>query len=137
MESIDFVKNNKDTDFTETVETTFNILRWKYGPYAARISNIFQMIKDSFGIEDFEILDPRICNNGMLDSYLMDRQVDWMSGKDVNFKDVYNKILEIGDFTKLEKDLFESGKIEERLWAIYLVVCNPGIENINNLKNNK
>lgn len=128
------IKNNKDTDFTPTVEVTFELLRWKYGSYAARISNIFQMIKDVYDIDDFEILDPRVINNGELDSYLMDRQIDWMAGKDIDFEEVYNKILEVGDFTKSERDLFEGGKIEERLWAIYLAVCNPGIDNLNNLK---
>ena len=80
------------------------------------------------------MLDPRVINNGVLDSYLMDRQVDWMSGKEINFNEIYNKILEVGEFSKTERDLFESGKIEERLWAIYLLVCNPGIDNLNKLK---
>lgn len=128
------IKSNKDIDFTPTTESTFNLLRWKYGAYAARISNIFQLLKDAFGIEEYEMLDPRVINNGVLDSYLMDRQVDWMSGKEINFNEIYNKILEVGEFSKTERDLFESGKIEERLWAIYLLVCNPGIDNLNKLK---
>lgn len=131
---MEFIKNNRDMDFTPAVESTFNLLRIKYGSYAVRVSNIFQLLKDIFGLNDYEMLDPRIINNGILDSYLMDKQIDWMSGKDVDFSEMYKEITNIGDFSKSERDLFEGGKIEEVLWAIYLTVCNPGIDNINNLK---
>lgn len=130
------IKNNKDTDFTPTVESTFNLLNWMYGSYSIRVNNIFQLIKSSYGIDEFEIFDPRYCNNGVLESYLIDKQIDWIEGKDVNFEEIYNKLLELGDFSKSERIIFENGNIEERLWAIYLLACNPGIDNLNNLKNN-
>ena len=32
-----------------------------------------------------------------------------------------------GDFTEMEKLLFESGNMQERLWAIYLYLIDPNM----------
>lgn len=123
------VKNKNDKDFTEITKVVYNQLREKYGNYGARISDMFQLLKDAFGISEFELLNTKLINNGAFESYLMDRQVDWMQGKDIDFGDIYEAILTAGDFTKTERDLFEMGKVEERLWAIYLLICNPELGN--------
>lgn len=122
-------KNNKD--YTETVKVVFNNLRKIHKNYSSRITDIFQLIKEAFGLSEFDELDERFCNNGPFLSYLIDKQIDWMNGKDINFEEIYKSILSAGEFSKKEKDLFKLGKIEERLWAIFLLVCNSQIEQLN------
>lgn len=125
------IKNKNCTDYTGIVISVYKILSLKYG-YTVRISDIFQLLKDSFGIKDFEIFDPMYCNIGQFESYLINELIDWQKGLDVDFSDIYRAILTIGDFTESEKDMFRYGNIEERLWAIYLVVSNPMNESILN-----
>lgn len=117
-------KSKYDKDYTDTVKSIHQLLSSKYG-YTARISNIFELIKDSFGLKEFEILDTKLCNNGLLESFLIDKQKEWLEGKQVNFSDIYEAVLREGDFTASEKLLFNTGNIEERLWAIFLTICSP------------
>lgn len=117
-------KSKYDRDYTDTVKAVHQLLSSKYG-YTARISNIFELLKESFGLKEFEILDTRTCNNGLLESFLIDKQKDWLDGKKVNFSDIYEAILKEGDFTISEKLLFNTGNVEERLWAIFLTICSP------------
>lgn len=124
IKSRSFKKTKKDEDFTGTVKAVYSLLSMKYG-YTARISDMFLLLKEAFGLQEFELLDPRLCENGQFESYLIDRLIDWQAGKEIDFSDIYRAILEVGDFTGTEKEMFYTGDIEERLWAIYLVVCEP------------
>ena len=121
-----FVKNKNNTDYTDTVKAVYNILSEKY-KYMIRITLIFELLKDAFGFKEFDLLDLRLCNNNLIESYLIDRQLDWQNGKDVNFTEIYEVILKEGEFSNTEKLLFKTGNIEERLWAIFLAICSPGI----------
>lgn len=132
-ESTELIKSKEDTDFTDIVKNTFIKLYTKYG-VSARITDIFNLIKDAFDFNDFDLLDFNISCNSELESYLIDRQIDWQKGKKINFNNIYKNLLNKGDFSKKEKILFETGKIEERLWAIFLLICNSDM--MNNLINN-
>ena len=118
------IKNKFNTDYSDITKSVYYALSGKY-KYTIRISLIFNLLKDAFGIKEFDLLDPSICNNGFLESYLIDRQIDWMEGKDINFTEIYQVLLKEGDFSGSEKLLFETGKIEERLWAIFLAISSP------------
>lgn len=131
INSRSFIKNKNCKDYTGIVISVYKTLSLKYG-YTVRISDIFQLIKDSFGINDFEIFDPLYCNIGQFESYLMNGLIDWQKGLNIDFSDIYRAILTVGDFTETEKDMFKYGNIEERLWAIYLVISNPMNEDILN-----
>lgn len=121
------VKNKENTDYTDATRLTYHIINDTYG-YTARIVNIWEFLKLALQIDEFEILTPKNYNNAPFETYLMDRQIDWMEGKDVDFGEVYRKILETGDFTRGEKRLMSEYKIEEILWGIYLAVCNPELK---------
>lgn len=123
-----FIKNKNSNDFTETCKAVYHIVNSKYG-YTARITDIFEMLKIAFGITEWGALDYRLMRNGQIQSYLMDRQQDWMSGKDVDFTDMYNALVTSGDFLGSEKRIFELGLVEERLWGIMLAICDPANEN--------
>lgn len=121
-----FVRNKYSTDYTDTVKAVYNILSEKY-KYTIRITLIFELLKDAFGLKEFDLLDPRLCNNGLLESYLIDKQLDWQNGKEVNFSEISEIILKEGEFSGSEKLLFKTGNIEERLWAIFLAICSPEV----------
>mgnify|MGYP003294618066 CR=1 FL=1 len=123
------IKNKNSNDYTDTVRYVYYIISKKYG-YTARISEIWELLRDSFGIKEFELLEPRLITNGSFESYLIDRVIDWQNGKEVNFTDIYKAILEVGDFTGTELLMFDSGNTEERLWGIFLSICTPGLEKL-------
>ena len=45
-------------------------------------------------------------------------------GDEVNFTDIYDAILKVGDFTQSEKLTLDSCNIEERLLGIFLALSN-------------
>lgn len=118
------IKNKKDIDYTEVVKNTYNLVRSTLG-YTARIINIWDILKLTLGIDEFEILMPEMYNNASFESYLVNKQIDWMEGRDVDFHEIYEAILTVGDFTSEEKRLMINRKLEEILWGIFLAICNP------------
>ena len=118
------VKNKNDNDYTEIVKSVYHLLSNEFG-YLARISDIWLLLARSFNLQKLELIDTTQYQNGEFESYLIDRLIDWKNGKDVNFTEISDAIKLVGDFTSDEKLMFEHGKIDERLWAIYLVICDP------------
>lgn len=118
------IKNKEDIDYTEIVKNTYSLVRSTLG-YTARIINIWDILKLTLGIDEFEILMPEMYNNASFESYLVNKQIDWMEGRDVDFHEIYEAILTVGDFTSEEKRLMINRKLEEILWGIFLAICNP------------
>lgn len=118
------IKNKEDIDYTEIVKNTYSLVRSTLG-YTARIINIWDILKLTLGIDEFEILMPEMYNNASFESYLVNKQVDWMEGRDVDFHEIYEAVLTVGDFTSEEKRLMINRKLEEILWGIFLAICNP------------
>lgn len=123
----DLITNKFNTNYTDIVKQTYLFLRDRY-KYSARVSDIWRYLLEIYGKEEYDALDYEYVQNGTLTSWLIDRQVDWQNGEDVNFSEIYRALQAAGDLTGSEKLLFESGGIEERLWAIYLVVTAPELE---------
>lgn len=122
-----FIKTINDTDYTQTVQYVYLKLIDKYRNIA-RISDIFTLLRDAFDIDDWVALDPNILQNGTLESYLIDRQIEWMNGNPIDFNDIYQALLTAGDFVTSEIKIFEQGNIRERLWAIFLVITRPDLK---------
>lgn len=122
-----FIKTINDTDYTQTVQYVYLKLIDKYRNIA-RISDIFTLLRDAFDIDDWVALDPNILQNGTLESYLIDRQIEWMNGNPIDFYDIYQALLTAGDFVASEIKIFEQGNIRERLWAIFLVITRPDLK---------
>lgn len=120
----DYIKTKNDTDYTEIMISVYNLLSEKY-KYSARITDIYNLLKDSFGLLEFDLLDFEKINGIELESWIIDRFVDWKRGNPVNFTEIYRYLLESSDFSDMEKDLFENGFVEERLWAIFKLVDTP------------
>lgn len=125
-------RNKKDlSNLSDITKTVYILLRNKYG-YTLRISNFWKLLTDSVGINEFELINFRELVNGEIETFLMDYQIKWMNGEDVDFFDIVDMILRVGDFTRSEKELFESGNMEDRVFGIYLSICNPELEEIIN-----
>ena len=118
------IKTKDDTDYTDTVKRTFYLIKEDFG-YTARLSNIWTLLLRPLGLDEFEILTPELYNNDSFLSFLIDKQQDWMEGKEVNFNEIYEALLTVGDFTQKEKFLMEKAGIEEILWGIFIEICDP------------
>lgn len=124
VNSGNLIKTKNDNVFPSTVVNIFNILRNKYG-YTIRISMILQIIKEVFlgnMLDDFLLIDTRTVNNYVIESYLIDRYIDWGKGKEVNFSEIYIELCKAYPFSEKEKLLFEEINIEEKLWAFFLAL---------------
>jgi len=126
MEKQHLIKNEKSTDFTDLTRMTYHTIKAIFS-YRARITQIIEMLRVSFGIDEFQIYDPRLMRNGEFNSYLLDFQQDFMAGKDVDFTELYEAIIKAGDFLSSERRLFELGNVEERLWGILLAIRDQEI----------
>lgn len=120
------IKSKNDTDYPEYIKSICSLLRDKYG-YAARITDIWDMLLTVFSLNEFDLLDYKFNQNGKFYSYLLDQCILWRKGESVDFRDIYDAILVNGDFTKSEKMLFEGSDILDILWAIFITVNNPEI----------
>lgn len=120
-----FIKTREDTDYTQTTVAVYQILSKKYG-YTARITDIFNLLKDSFSIEEFLNIDYKEIRNMEIESWLINKYCDWLGDKPVDFVKIYNELEKAGDFSISEKKKFHDGLVEERLWAIFMVIDGPG-----------
>ncbi len=121
------VKNRNDNDYTEIVKSVYHLLSIEFR-YSAKITDIWLLVARSFNIPKLELIDPGQYMNGQFESYLIDRFIEFRDGKDVNFTDIAEAVEIVGDFTIEEKLMFMHGKLDERLWAIYLIILDPDMK---------
>lgn len=121
------VKNRNDNDYTEIVKSVYHLLSIEF-KYSAKITDIWLLVARSFNIPKLELIDPGQYMNGQFESYLIDRFIEFRDGKDVNFTDIAEAVEIVGDFTIEEKLMFMHGKLDERLWAIYLIILDPDMK---------
>ena len=98
----------------------------RYG-FSARISDFWTYLKLALGIDDFKTLDFRDIENDKFLSYLINNQIDWQNGKDIDLTEIKKAILTVsGDgLQSLEKIMIDSDTTEDIIWAIYLAICDP------------
>lgn len=117
------IKNKESNDFSSSAALVCNLIVEKYG-YTARITRIWELLQDALAIQEFELLDYREVKPEF-ESYLIDRLIDWNTGKDVDFSLIKEAILLAGEFTGKEILLLRQDDIEDRLWGIFLAISNP------------
>ena len=115
-----------DEEIPERVTFIWHLLSNKY-KYTARLSSFWEMLAETYGKKEFEILDFNTIQNGPFESYLIDEMIRWQHGEDIDFSTIASSVIETGDFTAAEKFLMtgEENDLEMRLWAIYLTVSRP------------
>lgn len=130
---------NKDTpeeNIPEATKYIFNDLKQKF-EYSARISDLIMLLAHIYR-RNFELFDPKTWNDARFLSHLMDLQIDFMQGQDIDLAELHRDLLQAFDWTSSEKKLFISDQtlIEERLWAIFLVISFPSHPEFNLYNNN-
>jgi len=125
--------NKNKADYSVPAILVNNEIVRKYG-YTARITRFWEFLADAILIPKFEILDLTTIHPDF-ESYIVDRYIDWVNGKDIELKEIQEAILVAGDFTQNEKLLLKDKEIEDKLWGIFLAVSNPDRIIENNLKN--
>lgn len=106
----------------------FNLLKDKYR-YTGRISNFPVFLKDIFDIKEFEFFDPYTWNGAEFLSYLMDKQIAYQKGQEIDLAQLHQDILKVFDFNRKEKRMFIEESLEKRLWAIFIFLDDPGKDN--------
>lgn len=127
-------KTTKDCkDFPGTTRKTYIVLNSRFGNNI-RVSDIFELWRLAFRIDEFTLLDERMIQNGEFQAYVMDKIIAWNRGEEIDMNEIYQKILETGEFSQTELRIFESGEPEYRIWAIILAITDPN--NTNNITYN-
>ena len=119
MKEEHFIKTKSDKDYSFITRAVYHQILRKFGA-TARITNLMDMLKYTYEINEWLLYDPKNLQSAMFTSYLIDRMIDFKDGTEI-----YETILKEGDFLNSEKRVFEIGNIEERLWAIFLAVDDP------------
>ena len=118
------IKNVKDTDYTDLVRKTYHLVVDNYG-YSIRITRLIELLETALGSLKFRIIDHKLMRGSEFESHLLDVQYDFINGKDIDFNELYNYLVENADFLESEKRIMRLGKIEEILWGILLAVIDP------------
>ena len=118
------IKNVKDTDYTDLVRKTYHLVVDSYG-YSIRITRLVELLETALGNLKFRIIDHKLMRGSEFESHLLDVQYDFINGKDIDFNELYNYLVENADFLESEKRIMRLGKIEEVLWGILLAVIDP------------
>ena len=116
------VKNDLN-NLPDTAKNVYDRLKEKYG-ITARATRMFEMLKYAFQVDEWVALDERLVTNGPFEAYIIDRAYEFINEQEIETRDIYDAILKAGDFVQSEKRMFESGHIDEVIWAIFLAITN-------------
>ncbi len=131
-----YISKNQERELGENlpIETkySFNLLKQKHG-YTGRMSEFVQYLMEIFGIKEFEFFDSYTWNKAEFLSYLLDKQIEYQSGKILDMSQLHKDILVAYNFTRKEKRMFIEENIEKRLWGLFIYLSEPGKDLYNNL----
>jgi len=112
---------------------TYNKIKDKFGNNI-KVSDFPLLLSEAYG-KKFDLFDKYTWNKAEFISYLVDRVLEFKSGKSLDLSQIHTDVLTAYDFTKEEKRTFLEKSIEEVLWAIFLLLNNPAHEKLNIDKN--
>jgi hypothetical protein len=113
-----------DKEFPESTILSYRILK-RNG--LLKITDFWRALSLVFGLKEFEILNLNSPHIFEFESYIMDLLIDWRNGEPIEFDNLENAIYSFGEFTEMEKLLFQLGNLQHRLWAIYLYLIDPNM----------
>lgn len=120
------IKSLNSSDYSEVTIAAYKVLSNKYG-YSARISSFWNLLADTYGISEFEILDLRTTEAIFFESFITDQYIDWINNREVDFSKTEEAMFRAGDFTGTEKILLSTSNLQERIWAIFLCLSDPNL----------
>lgn len=125
---MELIKTIKDKDYSDIAVNVFQVLKSRYG-YTLRVSRLLEIIRDVFLFgSELLLVDIKTCSNGLFDSFLMDRMIDWQQGREVDFSKIKDEIYKTYQFSSSEKLILETGSMEERLWGFFLALSKAQLE---------
>lgn len=116
-------KTKDDKDYSDSFKTAYKILQRKNE--ILKITDFWRALSIVYGLKEFEILNLRSPHTSEFESYLMDVLIEWVKGDKINLSEIEEAIYTFGDFTEMEKLLFESENLQDRIWAIYTYLIDP------------
>jgi hypothetical protein len=119
------IKTIDDVDYTEAAKDSYNYLCHRFSPFNRKVTNILEMLKSYFQVDEWQALNERDSMNGMYDSTITDRMIDFMNHRPVDFTKLVNLTMETYTFVGREKRAFVLGKIDEVMWGIFLSIVDP------------
>jgi hypothetical protein len=63
-------------------------------------------------------------NDARFASYLIDTQINFNEGKDIDLSVLHKDLINVFDFTKKERDILVDGNVEERIWSVLKYVSD-------------
>lgn len=125
MEAI--IKSRNETDYPEDVVKAYLEIVEKMN-YRATVSNFMEMVKLTVNEgKDWELLDTTQSRNIQFESFLIDCIQNFSNGKDINFTEIVERLKAYATFTNREEYTLFENKIENKIWAIFLVLANVNI----------
>lgn len=125
----EYLVNKNLIDIPESVKIDFNTLHRKFGN-SVKVSDFIQMIECVYG-SHFQLFDDKTWNDPRFLSHIIDLVIEFKNGKDVDLSRLHTELTDMYQFTKTEKRLFLEKSLEEKLWAIFLILNNPAHEEFN------
>ena len=126
-----YLINNKipEDKIPQITKICFNLLKDKYG-FTARMSDFIQLLETTF-MTKFELFDSLTWNSPQFLSYMLDKQADSINGKDVDLAIIHSDLLNVYNWTISEKRKFIENNLEEKIWAVFLIITDPAHEKYN------
>lgn len=112
------LEKTKNDELSLNASTAKEIIRLNFS-YLVRISDIWVVLPKILGLDKFQNLDLRYVVNGDFDAFLIDALISFKKGESVNFTEIKNKILEVGDFSSDERLLLLEDFAEEFIWGYF------------------
>ena len=100
---------------------TFNYLKSIY--QGEKISDIVSLISKSTGRKID--LDLKHVWSPLISSRLLDYQIDYSNGKEVDLSEMKEFLYSSLEFAKKDRLILDKDNLEDRLWAILLVISDP------------
>lgn len=107
---------NKNTELGFIAKVSYNSLI-NYNNQQVRITDTVFVLEYLYG-KKWDYRDSRLWNDAMFSSYLIDIQIKFNNGENVDLSVLSDDIIKKYDFTRKERDILISGNLEERLWSI-------------------
>lgn len=119
------IKTIDDVDYTEAAKDSYNYLCHKFSPFNRKVTNVLEMLRSYFQIDEWQGLIERDSMNGMYDSTITNKMIDFMNHRPVDFTKLVDLTMETYTFVGREKRAFVLGKIDEVMWGIFLSIADP------------
>ena len=112
---------NKNTELGYIAEICYNMLI-QYNLQVSTTELVF-ILEYLFG-KKWDYRDPKLWNDARFASYLIDTQINFNEGKDIDLSVLHKDLINVFDFTKKERDILVDGNVEERIWSVLKYVSD-------------